>query len=123
MARVATACRPRQNRAMADIFLSYAHEDQPIARQLAQRLAKGGWSVWWDRELPSGANFREEIQRQLDEARCVVVLWSNAAVASHFVTDEAEEGIKNNRLVPVMLERLVLPLGFRQLQQIDLADA
>ena len=31
---------------MADIFISYAHEDRETAKTLAQALADQGWSVW-----------------------------------------------------------------------------
>ena len=33
------------------------------------------------------------LQQQLDAARCIVVLWSKASVASQFVRDEASEGM------------------------------
>ena len=34
---------------MADIFLSYAREQEVFVGQLAGVLAGLGWSVWWDR--------------------------------------------------------------------------
>jgi hypothetical protein len=107
---------------MADVFLSYTHTDQPIAERLAHRLTTLGWSVWWDRQLLSGDNYRTEIQRQLDDARCVLVLWSNGALTSRWVNDEAEEGVKNGRLVQVTLEGLVPPLGFRSVQYVSQAS-
>ena len=33
---------------MADIFISYAREDQPLATVLADQLEQAGWDVWWD---------------------------------------------------------------------------
>jgi hypothetical protein len=106
---------------MADIFLSYAREDVARARQIAETLESRGWSVWWDRRIPPGQDFTAYIQRQLDEARCIVVLWSKASVASQFVRDEAAEGL-NGRLVPLLLDAVRQPLGFRQLQVADLAN-
>lgn len=107
---------------MADIFLSYAREDIASARRIAEMLESSGWSVWWDRRIPPGQDFTAYIQRQLDEARCIVVLWSKASVASHFVRDEATEGLKGGRLVPTLLETVTQPLGFRQIQAADLAN-
>lgn len=107
---------------MADIFVSYAREDVARARLLAETLsAEGGWSIFWDRRIPHGQDFVEYIQSQLDNARCIVVLWSKLSVASQFVRDEAAEG-QNGRLVPVLIEPVRPPLGFRQLQRADLTD-
>jgi len=106
---------------MADIFLSYAREDSNRARLLAEKLESHGWSVWWDRRIPHGKDFTVFIQQQLDDARCIVVLWSKASLASPFVRDEAGEGL-NGRLVPLLLEQVKPPLGFRQLQAADLSD-
>ena len=107
---------------MADIFLSYAREDETRARLLAQALESAGWSVWWDRRIPHGKDFNAYIQEQLDEARCIVVLWSKASVVSQFVRDEATEGLNDGRLVPVLLEIVKPPLGFRQRQTANLSD-
>ena len=107
---------------MADIFISYAREDAARARQLATALESRGWSVWWDRHIPGGQPFGEHIQQQLDAARCIVVLWSKAALKSSFVRDEAAEGRDDGRLVPLLLEMVKQPLGFRQLHAADFTD-
>jgi hypothetical protein len=106
---------------VADIFLSYAREDFTRAQTLAGKLELHGWSVWWDRHIPPGKDFTAFIQAQLDDARCIVVLWSKSAIASPFVRDEAAEGL-NGRLVPLLFDRVRQPLGFRQYQAADLSD-
>jgi TIR domain len=106
---------------MANIFLSYAREDVERARLLAERLESHGWSVWWDRRIPFGQDFTTYLQQQLDEAGCILVLWSKASVASTFVRDEAKEGL-NGRLVPLLLDSVKQPLGFRELQAANLVD-
>jgi hypothetical protein len=105
-----------------DIFLSYASLDRPRAKQLADVLSSHGLSVWWDRNIPHGQDFNETIQRELDAARCIVVLWSAASVLSRFVRDEATEGLDDGRLVPARLDDTRPPLGFRQLQTADLKE-
>jgi len=101
---------------VADIFLSYSQKDIARAQQIAEALQAAGWDVWWDVHLAAGAGFREEIVRQLRDARRVVVLWSQASIASHFVIDEADEGRRRGVLVQTRIEDVEIPLGFRQIQ-------
>jgi adenylate cyclase len=106
---------------MARVFLSYAREDVETARKLAVVLEDAGQTVWWDRHLHGGANFSSEIDRELKDAQVVMVLWSPSSIASAWVQDEAAEGRDSGRLVPATLDSVKPPLGFRQLQCIDLS--
>ena len=106
---------------MARVFLSYAREDVETARKLAGVLSDSGQTVWWDRHVHGGANFSTEIDRELKHAEVVMVLWSPASIASAWVQDEAAEGRDSGRLVPTILDSVKPPLGFRQLQCIDLS--
>src|SRR5215831_1738343 len=108
---------------MNDIFLSYANDDLARIRPLVHFLAQQGWSVWWDRSIPFGKTYDQVIEEALDAARCVMVVWSQASVASHWVRTEAEEGRQRGILVPVMIDNNVrLPLAFRLLQTGRLLD-
>jgi len=106
---------------MARVFLSYAREDVETARKLAAALVDGGQTVWWDRHVHGGANFSSEIERELKDADAVMVLWSPASLGSAWVQDEAAEGRDSGRLIPATLNSVKPPLGFRQLQCIDLS--
>jgi formylglycine-generating enzyme required for sulfatase activity len=105
---------------MSDIFISYAREDRPRAEAIAKALEAHGWSVWWDWNIPAGKTFRQVIQEQLDRARCVIVLWSTTSIARKWVIDEASEGEERGILVPVLIEKVRPPMGFRQIQSADL---
>jgi len=70
---------------MADVFVSYARGDRNFARKLAAALESVGLTVWWDRDIPAGAAFDSAIERELDAARCVVVLWSATSTTSEWV--------------------------------------
>jgi formylglycine-generating enzyme required for sulfatase activity len=98
---------------VSDIFLSYAREDLELAKALASEPAARGWSVWWDRTIKRGQIFDRVIQAALDEAKCVIVLWSRHSVKSEWVTDEAREGREKEKLIPALLDDVVMPLGFR----------
>lgn len=40
---------------MADVFLSYAHGDEPFVKRLCEDLVAHGFTVWWDRvSIPAG---------------------------------------------------------------------
>jgi|ERR1700674_844644 hypothetical protein len=107
---------------MADIFLSYGEADRETAGRIARLLEGQGWSVWWDRKIAGGETWREVIQSALQDMRCMVVLWSRSSVDSFWVNEEAEEGRMRKQLMPVLIERVVPPIGFRKLQTIDLVD-
>ena len=107
---------------MARVFLSYARDDVEVARELAGVLDRAGHTVWWDRHIHGGANFSNEIDRELRAADVVVVLWSPTSITSAWVQDEAAEGRDSNRLVPATLGSVKPPLGFRQLQCVDLTS-
>lgn len=107
---------------MSDVFISYASEDRPKAKALADMLMQRGWSVWWDRVIPVGSSWDEVIEEQLDSAKCVVVLWSSSSTRSDWVKVEAREGLRRRILLPALLEDVKLPLEFRHLQAANLID-
>ena len=106
---------------MASVFLSYDREDLDYARPIAAALEKSGHSVWWDRHIKGGAQYSKEIDKALKAADAVVVLWSEQSVESAWVRDEAAAGRDSGRLVPVTLDQVQPPLGFRQYQSVDLS--
>lgn len=105
---------------MASVFLSYDREDIDRARPVVAALEKAGHSVWWDRHIKGGAEYNEQIEQALKSADAVLVLWSARSVKSAWVRDEAAAGRDSGRLVPVALDGVEPPLGFRQFQTIDL---
>lgn len=107
---------------MSRVFVSYARSDAETAQRLAGLLVAAGHEVWWDREIHGGSRFSQEIDKALQEAEAVVVLWSIESVQSAWVQDEAAEGRDSGRLVPVLLDKTRPPLGFRQFQTILLTD-
>jgi hypothetical protein len=105
-----------------DIFLSYKREDEKLAARLAKALEAEGFSVWWDRSLLPAESWRDQIQSALDAAAVTIVIWTQESAGPNgdFVRDEASQAKARGRLVPVMMEKARLPLGFGELQAIDL---
>jgi hypothetical protein len=104
----------------SDIFISYKREEQAIARKLANALESEGWSVWWDPKLRAGEHFDDVIEKALNETKCVIVMWSNRAVQSRYVRDEATYALDRKKLVPVAIENVNLPFRFRGVHTLSL---
>ena len=107
---------------MADIFISYSSPDRAKAKALAEAIQQQGWSVWWDRKIPFGKSFDQVIEQELEAARCVVVVWTNASIASDWVKTEAAEGARRHVLLPVFMDEVKIPLEFRRLQAANLTN-
>jgi len=104
---------------MAQLFLSYDRADAAKARTIAEALEKAGHLVWWDLHLKGGAEYGKVIEDALAKADAVVVLWSSQSVDSAWVRDEAAAGRDSGRLIPVLIEPVSPPMGFRQYQSLD----
>ena len=103
------------------VFLSYDRDDEQTAQNLVKALESQGFSIWWDRLIGGGYAYADRIQEALTESDVVVVLWSGSSARSHWVRDEASFGRDNDRLVPVCIDGTKAPLGFQQIQSIDLS--
>jgi hypothetical protein len=107
---------------MADIFISYASEDRNRVRPLAEALMSRGFNVWWDRSLAAGQDYTAIIEKELKVAKAVIVVWTRSSSASTFVRDEAGRARDEGRLVPVMFDRVDIPLGFGAFQAEDFTN-
>jgi len=107
---------------VADFFISYASEDRERVAPIADFLESKGWSVWWDRRLNAGTSFDREIERELDAASCVLVVWSKFSIESDWVRTEAEEGMTRSALVPILIDPVRPPLAFRRIQAQDISN-
>jgi len=103
-------------------MVSYKREDEPRVAVLVRALRAKGLEVWWDQALPSGESWRANIQAALDQAGCVVVVWSYGSTGPDggFVRDEATRALARGILVPVAIDPVMPPLGFGEVQALDL---
>ncbi|MEO8176813.1 MAG: TIR domain-containing protein [Sphingomicrobium sp.] len=105
---------------MADVFVSYARHDEPLAHQVAEALRRAGYGVWRDDELPAHRGYAEVIEERLKSANAVVVLWSAEAAKSQWVRAEADTARAAGTLVQATIDGSVPPLPFNQIQCADL---
>jgi hypothetical protein len=107
---------------MSDIFISYSSNDRPWVERFAKTLESHGWSVWWDREIPTGGSFNQVIRQQLGEAKCAIVVWSDQSVESEWVQAEAAEAKRQEKYLPIKITQSEIPLGFTQRTYQSLVD-
>jgi WD40 repeat protein len=107
------------------IFVSYAREDSRWLQEdslipwLARSLKKDGVDLWWDREgiLP-GDEFRELIEKKIDESAVAILLVSQEFLNSEFIEHvelrriETRANLGELVAIPILLE----PCGWDELQ-------
>jgi hypothetical protein len=98
---------------MAELFLSYAHQDISFAETLAQLLEAAGLTVWWDRRMVAGDKINDVIDEELEKAKAVIVLWSRVSVRSDWVRGEASTAHELQKLIPIKIEDCTLPIQYR----------
>jgi hypothetical protein len=89
---------------MADVFISYRRQERQRVEALAQKLRAIGSDVWFDTRLASGDSFDEEIAKQIQGARTVLVAWTPGAVESDWVRSEAALARSAGKLTACCLE-------------------
>ena len=106
----------------SNVFLSYSRDDQERLREIFSTLHENTWfTIWWDKKLRAGQSFPHEIDRALRAAKVVIVFWSETSVRSEYVLEEASSAKTMGKLLPVLIDDVVPPLGFRTIETIDLS--
>ena len=100
---------------MADIFISYSKKHADLTASLARDLEAAGYTTWWDTSLLPGDEFPDEIKRQLDASKAVIVIWTESSVMSKWVRAEAALADARKKLITVRDARVdidEIPLPF-----------
>src|SRR5688500_3026158 len=103
---------------MHDLFVSYKAEDRPRVAPLVAALEADGLSVWWDAHVGGGEEWRDSIAKHLDQASCVIVVWSKRSTGKEgrFVRDEATRALRRGIYLPIRIDKVEPPLGFGETQ-------
>ena len=68
---------------MADVFISYAHQDADIAHALAEELEARGYTTWrYEAKSLLGGSYLERIDREIEGCRAALFVISAASLAS-----------------------------------------
>jgi formylglycine-generating enzyme required for sulfatase activity len=106
---------------MSDIFLSYDSKDLDRVKVLAEALESQGWTVFFDRTTTPGETQRHFINKEIDECRCMVVVWSTHSINSNLVKVEADIGLNRKIFIQLLLDQVIPPLEFGFIQAANLA--
>jgi hypothetical protein len=112
------------------VFLSYAHRDKPIVRQVADGLKHHGIDVWIDEaELSLGDSLVNRIERGLDSADFVAFFLSKASVTSQWARQELNvaisrqvSGDRGAVVIPILLDDAEIPALLRDVMYLDMRD-
>jgi TIR domain len=91
---------------MDHIFLSYSFKDIERARRLRDALRLYGVEVWPSGTLtPGSPSWRAELQAQIEQASCVVVILTRDTPQSSWVTTAINQAAKSNiPILPVVMD-------------------
>lgn len=97
-----------------EIFISYAHEDEPLKNELVSHLRvlerQGFLVIWHDREVLPGIPLTNEIDRHLESANLVLLLISSDFFASDYCWGKEMKRALERRQIG---DALVIPVIIR----------
>ena len=113
----------QERRAMAQVFISYKHDDGDFALILKDRIEQAGFDAWIDDNVQAGEEWREMIDRAIRESMALIVILSPESVASEYVTYEWAYALGAGvPVVPVMLRQTSLHSRLDELHYLDFTN-
>jgi hypothetical protein len=105
---------------LAQVFISYAREDEGFVRKLAQDLRQKSVSLWLDKLDLGPGPWDDQIQVALAACSHFIVILSPASVDSQNVKDEIHFARKANKvIIPVYYQDCEIPFRIDRWQLID----
>ena len=95
------------------LFYSYSHKDEALRDELEEHLAllkRQGYIVGWhDRRIGAGEEWRDQLDKNLEEAQIILLLISSSFLASDYCSDiETKRALDRHdkgeaKVIPVLL--------------------
>lgn len=114
----------------SDVFISYARDTAPLAKQLSQALETQGFPPWIDfKDLRAGQDWQDEIGRALDKAATFLILMTPDSLSSSWQETEWRAALTRvwsdsaKRLIPVVVGGTEPPPFLRNWISLDVDPA
>ncbi len=92
------------------VFLSHAQKDEALASNLANRLQKGGFDVWNEKEdISPGENWAKKMGEALDDSELMVILLTPKAMESDSIRRDIEFAIGSQKFADRVFSVFVGP--------------
>ncbi|GHU04587.1 hypothetical protein FACS1894158_05190 [Betaproteobacteria bacterium] len=115
MAEKKTACNviPCNHDDDSFVFVSYAHQDTGAVFPIIERVAAGGYAIWYDKGISISSTWTDEIAIAIMKCKAFLLFASKSAVNSSYVRAEIEFALNHKiKVIPVYLDGIdVLPPG------------
>jgi predicted nucleotide-binding protein len=114
----------RVNEPLDRIFIAYSRSQHILARELYDLLTNKGKAVFYDAKIKAGATWRQTIQKALDDATHLVVIWTPEAAESDEVEREVSYALAERKVIVPILSKEIpkLPYHLHGLHYIILED-
>lgn len=116
--------------AAPSVFISYAHEDKPLARAIARTLSGANCRVWIDEgELLGGDSLIEKIATGIGETDFVVALVSAASIESGWCQKEISLALTDGarevrvKVIPIQVDSCTMPSALRDVLYLPIASS
>ena len=88
------------------VFISYSSAEYNEAKQIAKRIEAAGYGYWMAPEsIEGGKSYAQQIPQAIHNAKVILVVLSEKAMASKWVAREVDRAInENKRVMPFLIE-------------------
>lgn len=106
------------------VFISYSHSNREVVQQLKTEIESWGFDVWWDQNIPPGADWEACIAAALNEADVVVAELSRSSLESIPCAYEHFEAFcLGKAFIPVIIDKdLQVPHPFSKIEYVNLVN-
>jgi|GEM_PF-4673855 len=108
---------------MPKIFISYSRVDKNFVQQLYIKLENnyGAGTVWYDKDIPGGADFWDKIQAEIQNADIFLYLMSADSLDSEWCNKEFDEAVAQNKVIIPIIVRARTPI-VKKVQHLNVLD-
>jgi len=94
---------------LAHIFVSYGRADRAYVDRLVGWFARAGVDAWYDKDIPTGRRWEEELEGRVETSAALLVVMSPAAGASEWVAREVARAQELGKpILPLLRDGIVL---------------